>query len=368
MVYMLLGSMYTQGSNGIPLLRNRYEDTQMKQGKTLTQLAAELERQQDKKRDFIAPTSLLQMLPDGRMAVDAKEVFDTELHFQNQIAAEYDISKKYWEKMPTELRAINVNHWLHKQPAKKMIRTLDGKARAFLSDKYRALDNFDLAEAVLPVLAEQPDMQIISTELTTERMYIKALFPRIQGEVAKGDLVQSGVVISNSEVGNGSLRVEPLVYRLVCLNGMISNIATRKYHVGRGAGDDFAREVMRTETMKATDKAFWMAIQDTVRASVDQAAFNRTVEAMAETQGWKIEADPIKVVERVQKHFTFNESETNGVLKHLLAGNDLTGYGLLNAITRTSQDIEDYTRATEFERIGGQIIDLTQNQWKRLAA
>lgn len=340
----------------------------MKQGKTLTQMAAELERQQNQKRDFVAPTPLLKMLDDGRLAVDGNEVFETGQHFQNQLATEYDISKKYWDKMPTELQALNVNHWLQTQPSKKMIRTLDGKARAFLSDKYRALDNFDLANAVLPVLTEVPDMQIISSELTEERMYIKALFPRIQGEVAKGDVVQSGVVISNSEVGNGSLRVEPLVYRLVCLNGMISNIATRKYHVGRSQADDMAREVFRNDTIRATDKAFWMQIQDTVRASVNQAQFEKTVEAMAITQGWKIQGDVIQVVEKVQKHFSFNEGEKNGVLKHLLAGNDLTGYGLLNAITRTSQDIEDYTRATELERIGGHIIDLTPNQWQRLAA
>lgn len=32
-----------------------------------------------------------------------------------------------------------------------MISTLDGQRRAVLSDRYRLLDNFDLAEDVLPI-------------------------------------------------------------------------------------------------------------------------------------------------------------------------------------------------------------------------
>ena len=343
----------------------------MKTAKSLTQLATELTRQQEAKRDFLADTKKLTMLDDGRLAIDGNTetlVFETQKHFDQQLASELSINSKYWDKMPAHLRATNVNHWFQAEPEKRMVRTLDGKARAFLSDKYRALDNFDLAEAVLPVLAEVPDMQIVSSELTEQRMFIKALFPRIQGEVAKGDIVQSGVVISNSETGNGSLRVEPLVYRLVCLNGMISNISTRKYHVGRGKGsDDQAREVFRDATIQAHDRAFWMGVQDTVRASVNQKSFDAIVQGMAATQGWKIEQNPVEVIERVKRSFLLGEGESKSILHHLIKEGDMTGYGLLNAITRASQDIDDYTRATEFERLGGQIIELKPSEWKALA-
>lgn len=340
----------------------------MKTGKTLTQLAVELDRQQSAKRDFVADSRKLSLSDDGQLLIDGQGALSMTSHCSNQVATHCDIPKKYWDKMPAELRATNANHWLHKDPAKRMIRTLDGSARAFLSDRYRALDNYDLAEAVLPVLQETPDMQIVSSELTDKRMYIKALFPRIQGEVAKGDIVQSGVVISNSEIGSGSLRVEPLVFRLVCLNGMISNMATRKYHVGKASGiGESAMEIFRPETMAMTDKAFWMQVQDTVRASVNQLGFDAIVAEMQRTKGMVMQIDPIEVVERVQKHFTLQESEKRGVLQHLLTGGDLTAYGLLNALTRHSQDIEDYDRATDFERMGGQIIELPQSQWKALA-
>lgn len=35
-------------------------------------------------------------------------------------------------------------------------------------------------------------------------------------EIVPGDIVQAGFVVSNSEIGLGALKVEPLVYRLIC--------------------------------------------------------------------------------------------------------------------------------------------------------
>ena len=35
---------------------------------------------------------------------------------------------------------------------------------------------------------------------------------------------------------------------------------------------------------------------------------------------------------------------------------DCSQYGLINAVTRASQDIEDYGRATELERLGGELL------------
>ena len=88
-----------------------------------------------------------------------------------------------------------------------MIRTLDGEVRAVLSDRYRRLDNFDLAENVLPILQRLEGTSLESVDLTETKMYLKAITPRVTFEVAPGDIVQAGVVITNSEVGCGTLTV-----------------------------------------------------------------------------------------------------------------------------------------------------------------
>jgi uncharacterized protein (TIGR00255 family) len=63
-----------------------------------------------------------------------------------------------------ELLAANVNNWFHDQPQRRMVRTLDGKARAFLSDSYRTIDNLDVAadparlEVELALVAQKMDV------------------------------------------------------------------------------------------------------------------------------------------------------------------------------------------------------------------
>src|SRR5207244_7939357 len=114
--------------------------------------------------------------------------------------------------------------WLQQSGGdKRLIRTLDGNVRAVLSDRYRRLDNFDLAENVLPILQRLPDARFESVELTETRMYLKVVTPSVRYEIAPGDVVQAGVVIANSEVGQGTLSVQPLVFRLVCKNGLIAS-------------------------------------------------------------------------------------------------------------------------------------------------
>jgi hypothetical protein len=117
-------------------------------------------------------------------------------------------------------------------------------------------------EAVLPTLMEDQQLTVESCQVTPTKLFLKATTPRLTAEVLKGDVVQMGLCISNSEVGAGSVKVEPLLYRLVCLNGMIVNdLAMRRYHIGsrQGNGDneDAIQAFLRDETRAANDKAYF---------------------------------------------------------------------------------------------------------------
>ena len=139
-----------------------------------------------------------------------------------------NIPWKYYERMCQEnigLLAQNVNTWLQKGPEQRMIRTIDGRARAFLSNRYRRIDNIDIAQITLPIIEAMPDAIFESCNLSDDYMYIKVVNPRLTDEVVPGDIVQSGVVISNSETGQGAVCIQPLIYRLVCSNGMTVNEA-----------------------------------------------------------------------------------------------------------------------------------------------
>ncbi len=348
----------------------------MKQGLQLAEVAQEIQNQAQLKRDFVVNTNLIHMNQDTSLSVATSEKienFTATAHTLGQIAQRLNIPAKYFQLMQKEapeLLASNVNHWFQHQPESRMIRTLQSSARAYLSNKYRRIDNYEIAEGVLPILSEFGDsLFIASIGLTESKMYIKAVNQKMQLDVKVGDAVQAGVMISNSEIGLGSLRIEPLVFRLSCLNGMIvPEHGLKKYHVGRVFEEieDSSYEIFSDETKEAEDKALLLKVRDMVKAATSQALFTQIVSKMQESVQQPI-GNPVKAVEILGDKFSMTLPERSGILTHLIQGGDLSAYGLLNAVTRTSQDLDDYDRATTFEVLGSQILSLPPSTWKEIA-
>jgi hypothetical protein len=129
----------------------------MKTGSTLPELAAELMRQAASKRDYVAPNTALRYAPPpvtGDVPGDKGEGLIIEGigqyaitdHAHNQLAEHLGIPKKYYDRMKherPELLAANINTWLAAKPERRLVRTLDGHVRAFLSDRYRPLVRHD---------------------------------------------------------------------------------------------------------------------------------------------------------------------------------------------------------------------------------
>lgn len=341
----------------------------MKQGRTIIQLAQELERQRQARKDYLADTRNLEVKTEkgmSRLTVDldnVTECFTLNELAHRQIADRLQIPFRYYQKMRSEYPSLlddNINSWFNQSPERRMLRTLDGSIRAFLSDRYRRLDNLELADAVFPIISEIKSIEIVSSEITEAHMYIKVINKKLKADVTVGDVVQAGLVISNSEVGLGSLKVEPLLYRLVCKNGLIvKDYAQKRYHVGKQIEtDDSAYELFSDETLAQDDKAFFMKVQDTVRAAIDEVKFNLSVDKLRATMRESTGPDPVKTVEVLADRYVLNQNERGSILRHFIMGEDNSKYGLINAVTRASQDIDDYTRATDLERLGGELLAL----------
>ncbi len=351
----------------------------MKSGRTLLGLAQELQRQLQSKKDLVVPSQLVHhSTGQGGQTHLVIDEGGSPVHYgvtplaRRQLADKLKIPYAYFERMREEQPVLldrNVNTWLQSEDDRRMLRTLDGQVRAVLSDRYRRLDNYDLAESVLPILQQLPELRFESVELTDTRMYLKCVTPRLSYEMAPGDVVQAGVVISNSEVGQGTLSVQPLLFRLVCLNGLIAaDRSLRKTHVGRALGtEDEGLQVYQDDTLRADDQAFFLKVRDVVQAAVSEATFLQTAHKLQKTLKIPLVGDPVKTVEVLAQRYTLNDAERCGVLRHLIAQADLSGYGLVNAVTHFSQELEDYDRATEFEALGGKLIELSPPEWKGLA-
>lgn len=355
----------------------------MKKGKTLNELAAELTRQRETAQDYVADTRTMRMTPDtSELHIDGVDMGGADAMAVNdlahsQIASRTGIPKRYYDKMLTETPALlagNVNHWFHNDPHRRMVRTLDGHARAFLSDRYRRIDNYPVAETVLEAMSFQKDagFEVVSADVTDQRLYIQARMPRLEQEVKLNDVVQAGIAIRNSEVGLGAIEIDPLVYRLKCLNGMIvaESVADgrmRRTHVGGKvlAGD--GNIIYQDDTMLAMDEALMKQIRDAVRQLSDPALFMRLVEKMKNaTEGLQIK-QPVQAVEKLTKTLSLPKLEQDGILESLIREQDYSRWGLLNAVTQQANTTESYDRSVELEMVGGQILNMPSSAWKTIA-
>lgn len=350
----------------------------MRTGISLQDLARKLEENRDSKRDMIVSTSAARVVAEGgklAMFVPGEGLFPLQPHPMRQIAQHVDIPAKYAERMRTTnpaLLATNVNAWFgFNKPEKRMFRTLRSEGRAFLSNRYQRIENDRIAEVALPALADFPGIKVVSSEVTDSRLYLQAVLPSLQGEVVTpsnkrrvGDVIQAGVVISNSEVGLGRVDVSELDFRLVCLNGMVGESLFKRTHVGRKIEDtddlDWA-----DDTRRADDDALMLKIRDMVKAALDGARFRARLDKMSALAGTEM-ANPIKAVELLPTLLPITDGEGTSILKSLIAGGDLSAWGLLNAVTAQAHAADSYDRSVEFEQLGGRMLNLPAADWKRV--
>lgn len=361
----------------------------MKAGLSLSQLAAEIERQAESKIDYVAPSKQLAMIAplqlgeerfEPRLNVGAEASLALNKHAHRQLGEYLGIPAGYYDRMLAQqpaLLAHNANVWLGASEDKRMVRVLDDRVRAILSDRYRPLENFDLAKAIFPVL-QKLDLMVLSADVTETKLYIKAVDRRIQLDVPTGrrmgdgthvffDTVSPAITISNSEVGNGSLSVLTSIFTKVCTNLATLGPVLRKYHIGGKQGDgDEIQALLSDRTKSLSDAAVFAQVRDVVAAAFDEARFKaRTDElAAAAEDRVPVEVAPA-IVTVVAKTVGLNEGEKKGVLTRLIEGGDWTRYGVHAAITRHAEDVRDYDRASELEAIGGKVIELPKADWRR---
>lgn len=363
---------------------------------SVQQLAEELTRQREAKQDYIASTHRIGLsvervaqeegTPKGGAVIltldDVEQPFAVNQFCQEQISARLDLPRKFWNRMRNDHPDIledAVSKLFNREPSVRMIRTLDTNARAFLSNGYKRFDNYDLMErSIGPALAKYGEQaRVLGSGLSDLRMYVKVLFPDVSFDDPRGggSKVYGGVIIGNSEVGAGSLFVDPFTYASYCENGMIfgkqdyAKFGLRRRHVGSRIEDtEEARAVFSDATLRKEDEAFFSMAYDLVKGAATGLQFAAIAEAVQRSAGIQVGGDPTAVVERLAKQTSVTETERGSIMRHLIEGGNLSAWGYANAVTRTAQDAETLDRAVELERLGGDLVDWSASAWRQLEA
>jgi hypothetical protein len=347
---------------------------------TLGDLMHRVIEEAERKRDLVADTRRMSFVVDeeeNECALDVdldegEQYVVLNNHALGQLSADLGIPRKYFDRMrdvaPRLLRS-NVQHWLHEEPNRRMIRSFQNggmTGRAWLSDGYRRLDNIEIARTLLPEFENLAPVHVRfhSAAVTDTRLYVRALFPDFERDVKVGDPVTWGVEIRNSEVGAGALAINGFVLRLVCVNGMTVTSELSARHVGRRISGD---GIFSQETVQADDAAFWLAARDTLRAAISETRFDQVVETLRETTEGTPVQRPILATEELASTFSLTEEERERVLLNLMSEGDMTRWGMLNAITTAAKDSESFDRQAEMEGLGWSLATVPVRQWEKIA-
>lgn len=344
-------------------------------------LAAKLQAMQEMKRDLIADTRRISFSADTTkplLLVDLNgqvEEFGVTEHAHNQIGTHLDIPAKFYDRLRdghVDLFAGLTNGLLSREPSKRMVRTMGPTVRAFMSDRYRPRDNYDLMEHLLPILGGYDGIEFKKCDLTETRMYVKAFLPSWEIPVTPkvGDVIRGGVIISNSEVGAGSLYIYPYTDRLICTNGMVhTDFGQRRIHVGRRIeSTEEAYEFYSDATMQLDDAAFFAKCADTLRGCLNRSVFDAIASQMRDLAEIRIPGSPVDAVEVLAKRQGFSEGEKGSILAHLIEGGDLSAWGVVNAVTATARDTEDADRQTDLEITAGKMVSDPGWAWAQAVA
>lgn len=352
----------------------------MKPGLKLSELATEIERRHEVAVDYISDTRHIGFAVNAEgdnmsMHIPGQGMFHINETAHHQIATCNGIPTKYYDRMLSqapELLVENVREWFDNEPKRNLVRTLDGTARAFLSERYRAIDNNGVLTSGLEAISEVNGAYVLSSQVTDNRMYLKVLFPNIEGEVRPGDTIHPGVILSNSEVGQGSLSVKGFFYRDFCKNGCVFGSGDMfdfsRRHVGSKIVSGADSIVLADDTIEAENIVIAKSIRDTMSAASNSAFFESMIEQLKNATEGEIIKDPEVAIQVLSKELNLHDSERKAALINLIEDRDMSRYGALNAVTKVANSDEiSYQRASELEEVGAKILNMPASNWNRIA-
>jgi hypothetical protein len=197
------------------------------------------------------------------------------------------------------------------------------------------LDNYDLVFLALDEFAKA-GADVHKLNLTESHLFVKAVTPKLQGEIRPGDIVQGGLIIKNSEIGASRFAVEPFVLRLKCTNGLVISQGYSRVHLGKRKEEGEFN--WSSDTINLENQAIWSAVRDVIGQTFDPASFAAIVERLKNNAETPVK-EPVHAVSNVVTAIGLTEATKEMLLKNFLEEKDYTQWGMTNALTATARQL-----------------------------
>ncbi|MBE7491700.1 MAG: DUF932 domain-containing protein [Planctomycetes bacterium] len=255
-----------------------------------------------------------------------------------QLGGKLRVPTAYLLRCPPDLLATNVNHWLGVAGARNFLLRCDGnRVRAVLSERYAPVDNLPLVRSLRRTLGNAP----LRFELTEYELNVQFVSGRVR-VAAPGDTLNPGVAIRNSEVGLAKVEIRGLIYRAICLNGLILG----------GSQDTWARRhIGHVDLAASVQRAI-----DTIQAKADTS-----IEGFSRTMHIRV-PDMARVLARIIERYALSEEEGAALrMAHEQEPGDSL-YHAINALTRAGNSAHlPLSSRQRLQELGGSMLESAEN-------
>lgn len=279
-----------------------------------------------------------------------------------QVAGRLGLPTKYLDDLlaqpgwGAELAAHNLNELIRKNvpdTTRYLVRSVNGEARGWLSDRFRRLDCRPIVESFAVACQRLGAVPCEGHALETKIM-LKAMLP-VVFEPVPNEVMCVGVALENSDFGNGALSLRSFVLRLWCTNLAIADQNVREVHLGARLAEDIE---WSDETYVVDTKRMALMVGDVVRGQLGPAKVDKLMAAIVKANADKI--DPRRALEALGRDLTKGEvaqvvEKFNAPDVELLPPGN-TKWRLSNAVSWLAGQVVDEERAIELQKVAGALM------------
>lgn len=269
--------------------------------------------------------------------VDGRAPFSLSEWAECQLCARLGIPVKYFRSCPGDLKRMQVQYLIkHKygRDTRWRLRLKGNTVRGLVSGSYQPFDNRAVT-SVWESIGQSERFQYESL-LDDISFFLRAIVPA--GKSGGDDLggLLTGFYIRNSEVGKSAISAGPIVYRLVCSNGLV--VAQDR------------KALMYKRHIWIDDTAISEMLNHAVTGAIDLSL--KTTELMAGSRRRPVHLDAL--VHRLDE-LELEERLRQQAVYAFVSGGDHNLFGMVNALTSAARLLSPHERYG-VERMAGELL------------
>lgn len=294
----------------------------------IARVLADLQAGKHQKRDVIANRASTSFnVIDGQFTLgldmpgSGRELFSVNPTALQQIGSALDVPLPFLKGLVgsanADLAGDLLNGLQERSPRRHLYRFMGSRLRAFLSDRYRDVDNFEIA-GLLASMAQEQGWSVWDLRYADDGGHFECVLvdPRAEIELG-GDApahhnvrrmaqVYPTCRIRNSETGKGLAEVSWGFIDKLCANGFVGGALRGTRHTGQKLADGIVE--WQDDTRRAWYDSFRLELRDVVMNAMDPDKLCERLAPVEEVMNAKL-AEPAIVVERLGQ---FGLSEARG--------------------------------------------------------